>query len=241
MLVSSFIAPSRIVSDHVHADPANWTWKDFERGAWKKNHGVWQKFADKWRHFNFDRGDPSGLKIDLALPALSGDDCLIVRSCYVEAEKLVWKQALSLPQTGVIIMGQPGIGMIISLFQYAFVEIFVGKTLFLWYLLLRLLSMRQVVLVHVSGLDVLFYHDGVYRPSRDANVSDLPSPGAGSFIWSLFDLYPNEMVPPFAVDPQCFPVQGPSPNPSLYRNWRKVRGPRYTVFPLWTLEELNHA
>ena len=49
------------------------------------------------------------------------------------------------------------------------------------------------------------------------------------FIWSLFDLYPNEMVPPFAVDPRCFPVQGPSPNPSLYRNWRKVRGSRNSI------------
>ena len=38
----------------------------------------------------------------------------MVRNCYVEAEKLVWKNAVRLPKTGVIITGQPGIGMIIS-------------------------------------------------------------------------------------------------------------------------------
>jgi len=43
---------------------------------------------------------------------------------------LVWKQA-----------------RIISLLLYAFAETFVGKTLYIWYLLLRLLRMNQVVLL----------------------------------------------------------------------------------------------
>ena len=42
------------------------------------------------------------------------DYSLMIRNCYVEAEKLVWKNAVRLPKTGVIITGQPGIGMIIS-------------------------------------------------------------------------------------------------------------------------------
>ncbi len=214
---------------------------DPEREEWKKKDGVWQKFAHKWRNAkNFDQEDLSGLNIVLAMPELSRDNSLMVRSCYVEAEKLVWKKALSLPEAGVIVTGQPGIGMIISLFRYVFAETFVGKTLFLWYLLLRLLNMKQVVLLHVRCTDLLFYHDGVYHPSRDAIVSDLPSPGDGLFIWSLFDLDQNEAIPQFAVYPQCFPVQGPSPNLNLYTWWKK-RGPYYTVFPLWTLEELDHA
>ncbi|KAF8310246.1 hypothetical protein F5887DRAFT_581389 [Amanita rubescens] len=38
----------------------------------------------------------------------------MIRNCYVEAEKFVWKNDLSSPRTGVIITGQPGIGMTIS-------------------------------------------------------------------------------------------------------------------------------
>ena len=100
--------------------------------------------------------------------------------------------------------------------------------------------MKQVVLLHVARQDALFYNDGVYCASRDATSTDLPSPGAGLFIWSLFDLRPQEMVPEFVVHLRCFPVQGPSPNSDFY-NWRKERGPHYAVFPLWTLEELELA
>ncbi|KAM6489766.1 hypothetical protein JOM56_014789 [Amanita muscaria] len=227
MLVSSFIVPSSIVSDHLHADPANWTWRHRERQAWTKfqTGDRWQEFADRWRDLeDLDREDPSGLFLDnLALPA-SQDNSLMIRKCYVEAEKLVWKWALSFPITGVIITGQSGI----------------GKTLFIWYLLIRLLCMKQVVLLHAGDQDVLFYNDGVYGASRDARAYDLPSPGPNLFIWSLFDLYPQEMVPAFAVQPQCFPVQGPSPNRDLYP-WLKQRSPLYTVFPLWTFEELQLA
>ncbi len=114
MLVSFFIVPFSIVSDHVHADPDNWTWEDYQRKQFAEN-PIWQRFADKWRNDeDLNRKDPSGITLDnLALPA-SGDDSLMIRNCYVEAEKLVWKNALSNPRTGVIITGQPGIGMIIS-------------------------------------------------------------------------------------------------------------------------------
>ncbi|KAM6501894.1 hypothetical protein JOM56_001871 [Amanita muscaria] len=226
MLVSSSIVPSCIVSDHVHADPVNWTWHNGQREQWRKfnEDEVWPKFVDKWRNGDLDREDPSELFLnDLALP-VSSDNSLMVRKCYVEAEKLVWKTALSFPKTGAIITGQPGI----------------GKTLFIWYLLIRLLHMEQVILLHAGGQDVLFYSGGIYGASRDARTYDLPSPGSNSFIWSLFDLCPQEQVPAFAIHPQCFPVQGPSPNRDLYL-WQKQRGPFYTVFPLWTLEELRNV
>ena len=101
-----------------NADPANWIWRGREREAWIKfqKGSRWQDFADKWRNLkdsDLDREDLSGSFLnDLALPA-SQDKSLMVRKCYVEAEKLVWKWALSYPSTGVIITGQPGIGMIL--------------------------------------------------------------------------------------------------------------------------------
>jgi hypothetical protein len=158
--------------------------------------------------------DPSGVVLDnLALPA-SQDNSLMIRKCCVEAEKLVWKRALSWPRSGVIITGQPGIGIIIShVFLYVFAKTFVGKTLFIWYLLLHPLNMN---LLHATGEDVLFYgNGGVYSAgARDPRGSNLP------WLW--------------------FPVQSLSPNPDLY-NWRKEQGPLYIVFPLWTLKELRHV
>ena len=230
MLVSSFIIHSSIASDHVYADPANWTWADWQRKHFEEN-PVWQQFADKWRNNeDLNREDPSGITLDnLALPA-SGDESLMIRNCYVEAEKFVWKIALSSPRTGVIITGQPGIGMILSCISVRLRETFIGKTLFIWYLLVKLLNLGQVILLHVPGANVLFYHDGVYGASADAYNYHFPSPAAGSFIWLLFDLSPEENVPVCVFHP----------NPSVY-NWRKQRGPEYTVFPLWTLDELDRA
>ena len=115
---SEFSHRSFIGSDHVHADPDNWTWHNRQRNQWTKfnEDEPWPKFMDRWckQEEGLDQEDPSKLfLIDLALP-VSLDKGLMVRKCYVEAEKLVWKTALSFPDTGAIITGQPGIGMIIS-------------------------------------------------------------------------------------------------------------------------------
>jgi hypothetical protein len=93
--------------------PANWKWND--RRLWMKADVDWQHFANKWRNAEgFDQENLSGTMVDdLGLPA-SQNYSLMIRNCYVEAEKLVWKNAVRLPKTGVIITGQPGIGMIIS-------------------------------------------------------------------------------------------------------------------------------
>jgi hypothetical protein len=124
--------------------------------------------------------------------------------------------------------------------MYVLAETFVGKTLFLWYLLLRLLSMKQVVLLRADRQDILFYHDGVYGTSPATRARHLPSPHPGTFIWSLFDLLSGEIFPELAIETRCFPVQCPSPNRALYP-WRKQRSPLYTVFPLWSIEELELA
>ena len=43
------IVPSTMVSDHVHTDPANWTWEDYQR-RWFEQNPIWQRFADQWRN-----------------------------------------------------------------------------------------------------------------------------------------------------------------------------------------------
>ena len=77
----------------------------------------------------------------------------MIRKCYVDAEKLVWNRAIFAPKTGVILSGQPGIGKFISSVSPSSLQLetFVGKTLFIWFLLVRLLSMKQVVVLHIAG------------------------------------------------------------------------------------------
>ena len=106
------------------------------------------KYSYKWRDSEvLVQEDPAGSTLDnLALPGCK-DDSFMIRKCYVEAEKLVWNRAIFAPQTGVILSGQPGIGKFISSVSPSSLQLetFVGKTLFIWFLLVRLLSMKQVV------------------------------------------------------------------------------------------------
>ena len=121
---------------------------------------------------------------------------------------------------------------------------FEGKTLFSYYLLVRLLQRKQVVLFSPDGERVFFFYvHEVYTVSMDALAggdASLPNPISSSnvFIWSLFDI--NELKAPKSVlvTSPCFPVQTASPNPVRYKTWDKQRFPLLTGLPLWTRDEL---
>ena len=117
-----------------------------------------------------------------------------------------------------------------------------GKTLFNYYLLVRLLQRKQVVLFSPDGESVfLFYHREVYTVRMEAIYGDvLPYPKSSSnvFIWSLFDIYGPKEPKKVLVNRPCLPVQVASPNPIRYKIWRKERIPLLTGLPLWTRDEL---
>lgn len=79
---------------------------------------AWTEFAVKWRNIGEDAFTQANKKLDLALPTL-GVDSLMIRDCYIEAEELVWRRAVGLPETGVIFTGQPGVSKtLLSIFLY---------------------------------------------------------------------------------------------------------------------------
>ena len=83
-----------------------------------------------------------------------------------------------------------------------------------------------------------------FTPNEMHNFFRFPPVGVipHQFIWSLFDLGRSADAPSLAVDLSiCFPVQTSSPNPMLYKLWRKECGALYTGFPLWDPEELHNA
>ncbi|KAI9511332.1 hypothetical protein F5148DRAFT_957840, partial [Russula earlei] len=147
--------------------------------------------------------------------------------CYREAENVVWHQVVRSPNTGVIFTGQPGI----------------GKTLFLWYLLIRLLQDNQNILfIDDGGRAILFYLGNIYVLLGPLDGDDLPENFKDGFIWLLFDTpSPSSPIPLVANSPLCFPIQTPSPNPAHFSTWRKHRRPLYTAFPIWSIEELRRG
>ena len=118
---------------------------------------------------------------------------------------------------------------------------FEGKTLFNYYLLVRLLQQKQVILFSPDGEEVfLFYHNEVYTLRMEAlSAYMLPQPiFSDVFIWSLFDIREAREPKKFLVNYPCFPVQVTSPNPIRYKVWDKERMPLRTGLPLWTRDEL---
>ena len=119
--------------------------------------------------------------------------------------------------------------------------VFEGKTLFLYYLLIRLLQRKQVVLFSPDGEALyLFYHDQAYYRVGGIDES-LPQPISNSsnvFIWSLFDIHEPKEPKRFLVTYPCLPVQTASLNPIRYKIWNKERMPLRTGLPLWTRDEL---
>jgi hypothetical protein len=126
--------------------------------------------------------------------------------------------------------------------------VFEGKTLFNYYLLVRLLQRKQVVLFSPDGKVVyLFYFTGVFKASVEGLAvgmgDSLPHPisSSNAFIWSLFEIRDWKEPELFLVHRPCFPVQVVSPDPTQYKTWRKESRPLMTGLPLWTRDELAKA
>jgi len=121
---------------------------------------------------------------------------------------------------------------------------FEGKTLFQFYVFVRLLQQKQVVLLlSWSGKELyLFYHDGVHTiPTASLKGSDLPIPStllSDIFIWSLFDIPERNLPNVLLVLPPCLPVQTTSSDSCQYKTWGKQRALLFTALPLWTRDEL---
>lgn len=205
----------------------------------------WKEFRDEW-YGESRKTIPRVLQMSPFVKNLASTSILI-RDCYPTMFDIVYGRAMECyGGDGVAITGQPGIG--VCLLFYPFLEnesynIFAGKTLSLYYFLIRLLQLRQVILFSPKGEVVyLFYHDGVYMlPEARGSVSDIlpvPKTSPGAFIWSLFDISVEAEPPSILVDWPCFPIQTASPNPSRFKVWSEARHTLQTGLPLWTKEEL---
>lgn len=119
-----------------------------------------------------------------------------------------------------------------------------GKTAFLLYLLVRLLQHDQVVLLTLPPVSpLLFYRGRVWEAKEPPTQRMLPKRRGNAFIWSLFEADKSHVAQTIYANKgrSLFPVQAPSPTPSLYEEWRKRRDPVVSAFPLWDFDELKQG
>ncbi|KAF8525778.1 hypothetical protein BU17DRAFT_62351 [Hysterangium stoloniferum] len=237
-------------------DVDNWAWDENDKELWTLAQPVWQSFFTKWRGASEcdSLADPSSPKLSLAPLTQSAvyprgsPMTILVRESYTEMFHRVWMRALKSSDptdTGVLITGQPGNGTYSTpLMLRKIVIVFLGKTLFLFYLLVRLLQQKQNVLFSLDGRQLfLFFHDAVYLAK--AGMDPIPptakplSPNV--FIWSLFDISARQEPPFPLLSCYCFPVQTASPDPVRYKIWTKETTALIAGLPLWTREELSLA
>ncbi|KAF9039690.1 hypothetical protein BDZ89DRAFT_1156862 [Hymenopellis radicata] len=189
---------------------------------WQVAPPEWQEF---YRHWNFVDKNVVLEKATLTLHPL--DIELLVRESYPPLFDRVYNVAED-PSGGVVIIGQPGI----------------GKTVFLWYSLIRLITLHQVILFAQDNRLYLFYEGTVHSAAIKDNPTLPVFPGdpqsRASFIWTLIDVDLRDKPPAtFLIQAPCFPIQAASPNPLCYKLWSKYRLAARMSLPLWSKKELR--
>ena len=98
-----------------------------------------------------------------------------------------------------------------------------GKITFLKFMLVWLLSARQVVLLCDSSVVFVFYHCQVYSRSLKSGFDDLPTRLGTSYspVWALIDTDDNDRGPPFTSHSNIWPIQTSSPNSVRWKSRSK--------------------
>jgi hypothetical protein len=145
---------------------------------------------------------------------------------------------------GVVVTGQPGIGMHFSLTVVSFANNHhptpnVGKTCFLYYILLRLLSEKQPVAIQLGNTFILFQPTGVLL-SDDTDLSGFAIPCG---TWTLSDSQTGFEKPCPAFLAACkagnaWIVQTTSPSRTKWSSWHKERKAVKYWMDVFSLDEM---
>jgi len=114
-----------------------------------------------------------------------------------------------------------------------------GKSTFLFFMLTRLFSARQVVLLCNTPFAFLFYRGKVYRRSAEFGFWDLPENPNRRYcpILALIDMGYKDKGPHLERGVGVWPIQASS-NPAQWKHWVKQNKAATLGMPLWSTEEL---
>ncbi|KAL5495831.1 hypothetical protein ACEPAI_1295 [Sanghuangporus weigelae] len=151
-------------------------------------------------------------------------NCLFVRESYKSLVKDVRALKKKNKHKGLVITGHPG----------------VGKTTWLWYMLVCCLMDEEPVVFHYNGRTRLFLDGRVYYLKETDNVHIPHAPEDVTF--SLIDADEELATPPTYLTHKIygvFPVQASSPNSKRYNPWLKALQGYSWGMPLWAVEEIK--
>ena len=114
---------------------------------------------------------------------------------------------------------------------------FPGKSNFLTFLLVWLISSRQVVLLYTNSTVRLFYDGQVYSQSKFEN---LPQNQHTEYfpIWTLIDADFLKQEHPLGRGQNVWPIQASCSNPDRFDAWHKQFGAAVFGMDVWDMPEL---
>ena len=116
---------------------------------------------------------------------------------------------------------------------------FPGKTCFLDFMLARLISAKQVVLVYSASRVLLFYQGTVYMRGQASFLYIPTHKRDKSFCaWALVDADSSSQGPTIEVHHRIWPLQASSPQPTRWKGWSKQFQAAMLGMPLWNEKEL---
>ncbi|KAF9779871.1 hypothetical protein BJ322DRAFT_1086969 [Thelephora terrestris] len=216
----------------------NWAWPDRDRRTWKIASDGYQLFYQQWlaqsSRSKLFKTAPYELSLGAdehgtpLLPFHASDTSqgkiLVTKSYEDTFIRILNLRESDLGQArGVVFTGQPG----------------TGKTTFLKYMLVWLLSARQVVLLYEKSGIYLFYLGQVYF-SAARNFNYLPEHRMKCFcpVWALIDADLEAQEPPIRAHSNIWPIQASPPDPIRWKLWVKQNHASILGMPKWNTEEL---
>jgi hypothetical protein len=153
-------------------------------------------------------------------------------------------------QQGVLITGQPGTGMLSVQFLFHSTDRSAGKSVSLWYLLIRLLQdyPKEPLLFIQPDLSLLFYRGCGFTSSDVSSVSDLPNKSILSCRGSLnrsspscltLVEWPKEQVTQMLLNNTLTNIFASSPKETRLREFEKGKNPYVWGMPTWNMKELR--
>ena len=238
----------------------DWKWPHRDKATWWELTDEPREFYDHWRNgasvARFSDKFPYELPLQLGpftapfgITRTDNGTILIVKSYEDIFHRLLFlRQEDEGDSRGVVITGQPGTGeslcrsMIRSpprATTHRHIH-FPGKSLFLMFMLVRLISAHQVVLLCGSSEVFLFYCGRVYSRPTASGLGELPRHQHEEYhpIWALVDVDYIGQGPPITNLSNIWPIQASSPNPVLWKAWSKQTNASILGMPRWNTEDL---
>ena len=117
---------------------------------------------------------------------------------------------------------------------------FPGKTCFLDFMLARLISAKQVVLVSTGSKVLLFYQGTVYKREPPFFSCGPTHKLDKSFCaWALIDADSKAQGPLISASDYIWPIQASSPQPTQWKQWGKQLNAAVLGMPVWNMEDLK--